>query len=113
MVSIAARLTHILVVVACMAALAQFTDRALAQGETTSAIVGTVVDPSGAALPGATVTIVGTETGSRRSAKTDDAGRFNFPQLKPGSYSVSAEAEGFQSRTTERVSPGLGREKRA
>ena len=108
MVSIVARLTHILAVVACLAALAQFTDRALAQGETTSAIVGTVVDPSGAALAGATVTIVGTETGSRRSAKTDDAGRFNFPQLKPGSYSVSAEAEGFEPQTNKSVSAGLG-----
>ncbi len=108
MVSIVVRLIHILAVVACLAALAQFTDRALAQGETTSAIVGTVVDPSGAALPGATVIIVGTETGSRRSVKTDDAGRFNFPQLKPGSYSVSAEAEGFEPQTNKSVSSGLG-----
>jgi hypothetical protein len=108
MVSIVARLTHILAVAACLAALAPFTERALAQGETTSAIAGTVVDPSGAALPGATVTIVGTETGSRRSAKTDDAGRFNFPQLKPGSYSVSAEAEGFEPQTNKPVSSGLG-----
>src|ERR1700690_1121125 len=102
------RLTRIYVVVACLAALAQLTDRASAQGETTSAIVGTVVDPSGAALPSATVTIVETETGSRRSAKTDDAGRFNFPQLKPGSYSIIAEAEGFRSQTNKSVSSGLG-----
>ena len=108
MVSMVARLTHILAVVACLATLAQFIDRASAQGETTSAIVGTVVDPSGAALPGATVTIAGTETGSRRSVKTDDAGRFNFPQLKPGSYSVTAEAEGFESQTNKSVSSGLG-----
>ena len=108
MVSIVARLTHIFSAVACLAALAQFSDRALAQGETTSAIVGTVVDPSGAALPRATVTIVGTETGSRRSAKTDDAGRFNFPQLKPGSYSVTVEAEGFEPQTNVSVSSALG-----
>jgi Carboxypeptidase regulatory-like domain len=80
----------------------------MAQGETTSAIVGTVVDPSGAAIAGATVTIVGTETGSHRSAKTDDAGRFNFPQLKPGLYSVKAEVEGFEPQINESVSSGLG-----
>jgi Carboxypeptidase regulatory-like domain len=80
----------------------------MAQGETTSAIVGTVTDPSGAAIGGATVTIVGADTGSSRSARTDDAGRFNFPQLKPGVYSVKAEAEGFESRTNGSVSAGLG-----
>jgi hypothetical protein len=80
----------------------------MAQGETTSAIVGTVTDASGAAIGGATVTIVGADTGSKRSARTDDAGRFNFPQLKPGLYSVKAEAEGFESRTNESVSAGLG-----
>ena len=80
----------------------------MAQGETTSAIVGTVVDPSGAAIAGATVTIIGTETGSKRSVKTDAAGRFNFPQLQPGSYSVRADVEGFESQINESVSSGLG-----
>jgi hypothetical protein len=56
--NVVARLTRILAVVAC---LAQFSDRVSAQGETTSAIVGTVADPSGAAIAGATVTIVGTD----------------------------------------------------
>jgi hypothetical protein len=82
--------------------------RLAAQGETTSAIVGTVSDPTGAAIAGATVTIVGADTGSKRSAQTDDAGRFNFPQLKPGVYAVKAEAEGFDSRTNESVAAGLG-----
>jgi hypothetical protein len=80
----------------------------MAQGETTSAIGGTVTDPSGAAIVGATVTIVGADTGSKRSAGTDDAGRFNFPQLKPGVYSVEAEAAGFGPQTNESVSAGLG-----
>jgi hypothetical protein len=93
---------------ACLAFLTCFPQWLPAQGETTSAIVGTVADPSGAAVAGATVTIVGTETGSKRSAKTDDAGRFNFPQLKPGSYSVKAEAEGFEPQTNESVTAGLG-----
>ncbi len=78
------------------------------QGETTSAIIGQVVDTSGAALPGATVTITNTETGLKRSATTDGTGRFNFPQLKPGMYTVKAEEEGFQSQQNGAVSSSLG-----
>jgi hypothetical protein len=58
-------------------------DALWAQGETTSAIVGSVSDPTGAAIAGAKVTITSTDNGLKRSVKTDSAGRFNFPQLKP------------------------------
>src|SRR5580704_11857668 len=78
------------------------------QGETTSAIVGQVRDGSGAIVAGAMVTIVDRETGMRRSAKTDVSGRFNFPQLKPGTYSVAAEAEGFEARHNDAVAAQLG-----
>ncbi|MGA8439366.1 MAG: carboxypeptidase-like regulatory domain-containing protein [Candidatus Sulfotelmatobacter sp.] len=81
---------------------------ALAQGETTSAIVGQVRDTTNAVVPGATVAIASLETGLRRSAKTDDAGRFNFPQLKPGIYSVKAEAQGFEPQQNDNVISGLG-----
>ena len=80
----------------------------LAQGETTSAIVGSVTDPSGAALPGATVTVTNVENGLKRSVKTDDSGRFSFPQLKPGTYSVKAEADRFEAQQNNTVSAGLG-----
>ena len=79
-----------------------------AQGETTSAIVGQVSDATNAAIPGATVTITNRETGLQRNAKTDDEGRFNFPQLKPGAYSVRVEAEGFDQQQNDNVFPGLG-----
>src|ERR1700729_2187659 len=82
--------------------------QALAQGETTSAIVGQVRDTTNAVVPGATVAITNLETGLRRSAKTDDAGRFNFPQLKPGTYSVKAEAQGFEPQQNDNVISGLG-----
>ena len=82
---------------------------AFAQGETTSAIAGSVTDPAGAAIAGATVTIVSAENGLKRAVKTDDAGRFGFPQLKPGLYSVKAEADGFQARQNNSVPAGLGR----
>src|ERR1700676_4104962 len=79
-----------------------------AQGETTSAILGQVSDASGAAVPNATVTVTNKETALKRSASTDDSGRFNFPQLKPGAYSVKVEAEGFEPRQNDAVSAALG-----
>jgi hypothetical protein len=78
------------------------------QGETTSAIIGQVSDASGAAVPRATVTVTNKEIGLRRSASTDGSGRFNFPQLKPGAYSVKVEAEGFEPQQNDAVSAGLG-----
>jgi len=81
---------------------------ALAQGETTSAIVGQVTDATSAAIPGATVTITNRETALQRSAKTDDEGRFNFPQLKPGAYLVRVQAGGFDPQQNDNVVSGLG-----
>src|SRR5580700_10216512 len=77
------------------------------QGETASAIVGQVSDASGAAVPHATVTVTNKDTGLKRSAKTDDSGRFNFPQLKPGPYSVKVEAEGFAPQQNDAVTSAL------
>jgi hypothetical protein len=82
--------------------------QARAQGETTSALEGQVMDETSAAIPGATVIITNRDTGSQRSLRTDDQGRFNFPQLKPGAYSVKAEAEGFESQHKDNVFSGLG-----
>jgi hypothetical protein len=82
-------------------------ERAFAQGETTSAIVGQVTDMTGAVVPDASITITSQENGLKRSAKSDDAGRFNFPQLKPGAYAVKVEAQGFQTKQDNVVS-GLG-----
>jgi hypothetical protein len=78
------------------------------QGETTSAILGRVSDASGAAVPNATVTVTNKDTALKRSAKTDESGRFNFPQLKPGAYSIKVEAEGFEPQKNEAVSAALG-----
>src|ERR1039457_4901524 len=80
----------------------------MAQGETTSAIVGAVTDPAGAAIPGATVTLTSSENGLRRSVKTDDGGRFSFPQLKPGMYSVMLEAKDFEAQQNNNLPAGLG-----
>ena len=92
---------------ACLIA-ALFPALAEAQGETTSGLAGTVVDVSGAPIAGAIVTIIETETGAKRSASSDDAGRFNFPQLKPGVYSVKVEVTGFEAQISKSVTAGLG-----
>jgi len=59
-------------------------------------------------VSGATVTVTSLDTGSKRSAKTDEAGRFNFPQLKPGAYKADIEARGFEAQTADSVFSGLG-----
>jgi hypothetical protein len=81
---------------------------AAGQGETTSAIIGRVSDKTGAPVPEAGVTITQKETGLKRSAKTDGSGRFNFPQLKPGNYSVKVDAAGFEPQQNDNVSAALG-----
>ena len=78
------------------------------QGETTSGIAGSVTDVTGAAIPGATVTIVSIDNGSKRTVKTDNDGRFNVPQLKPGLYSVKVEADQFEAQENRSVVAGLG-----
>jgi hypothetical protein len=98
-----ANFTFLVLAVACL-----LPANALAQGETTSAIVGQVRDTTGAVVPGATVTITNLETSLKRSARSDDAGRFNFLQLKPGTYAVRAEAQGFDPGQNDNVISGLG-----
>jgi hypothetical protein len=96
-----------IILVVSIVAAALLPAKVFAQGETTSAIVGQVTDATGAVVPGASITITNQENGLKRSAKTDDAGRFNFPQLKPGGYAVRVEAQGFQTKQDNVVS-GLG-----
>src|SRR5208337_2671728 len=81
---------------------------ASAQGETTSSIVGQVTDSSDAVVPAAIVTVANRDIGLRRTVKTDQAGRFNFPQLKPGTYAIRVEAQGFEPQHADNVVSGLG-----
>jgi hypothetical protein len=85
----------------------------MAQGETTSAVLGQVTDESGAAIPGATVSVRNRQTGLLRSVQTDEEGRFNFPQLTPGTYSVTVEAVGFDPQRNDNVFSGLGQKQTA
>ncbi len=60
-------------------------------------IVGTVTDSSGAALPGATVTIEQTETKLTRELVTDAAGIYHFTAVPGGTYTVSVKMTGFRT----------------
>jgi len=66
-------------------------------GQGTASIVGTVTDPSGAAVPGAKVVITSSETGLIRSTTTNTTGSFAAPELAIGRYSVRVEAQGFKA----------------
>jgi hypothetical protein len=65
--------------------------------EVTAAIVGTVVDPSGAPIKDATVTVTDTERGTVRTAQTNDAGSYNITRVPVGTYEVKVSSPGFQT----------------
>src|SRR5882672_5075230 len=60
-------------------------------------IVGNVIDESGGATPGATVTIRHRETGASRDSVTDSAGFYRFPNVQSGTYTVTVTLTGFRS----------------
>src|SRR5882724_10997868 len=65
--------------------------------EVTATVTGTVVDSSGAALPGAVVNVKSVERGVVYSATTNDVGLYRVPQLPIGNYEVRVEKAGFSS----------------
>jgi hypothetical protein len=67
-------------------------------------IVGTVTDPSGAAVPNATVTATNKETGQQRTTQSNPSGGYNFVAVQPGTYEVKASAPGFKGITEPEVS---------
>jgi hypothetical protein len=68
----------------------------IAQVETSTSIRGLVTDPTGAAVPGASVVVRNTETNEERIAGTDATGFYAFPSLIPGTYDVTVSHPGFK-----------------
>jgi hypothetical protein len=80
-----------------------------AQARLTGAdLSGTVVDQTGAALPGAMVTGTNSETNVARSVTTDERGRYTIAALPPGTYQLVASLSGFVTETREQVNLQLG-----
>jgi hypothetical protein len=66
----------------------------------TAEVLGTVRDPSGAAVPKATVTMTNQDTGIKVQTSSDDNGSYDFFNVKVGQYSITVEHTGFSKFTT-------------
>src|SRR5262249_20061302 len=64
-----------------------------------ASVTGKVIDPSGALVPRAKISVKNSETNRVQSAITGDSGVYRISQLPPGTYTVEAEANGFRKAT--------------
>ncbi|HTW22185.1 MAG TPA: carboxypeptidase-like regulatory domain-containing protein, partial [Candidatus Baltobacteraceae bacterium] len=87
---------------ACFAFLLACAAPSLAQTGSTGALDGTVTDPSGGVIVGATVALT-SATGEVRTATTDANGSYKFSLLQPGSYSIKFSASGFKTASVAAV----------
>lgn len=82
---------------------------ALAQSQATTGLIqGTIVDPNGAIVNGATVTVRNTETGFERAVTSNSDGFFSAPLLPLGKYRVTTTAAGFSETILENVEVSVG-----
>jgi hypothetical protein len=87
--------------------------QAFAQGSTTSALSGTVVDEKGEGLPGATVIAIHEPTGSRYGASTRGDGRYNIDNMRVGGpYKVTVSFVGYKESVQSGISLTLASELR-
>lgn len=69
----------------------------------TGTILGIVTDPSGAVVPGATVTIINQSSSARLTTKSSSQGRYDFTPLKIGDYKIEVESAGFKKAIVQGV----------
>src|SRR5947209_972679 len=67
--------------------------------QTQASISGVIHDPTGAVIPGVTVTVTNPATNFVRTAISNEAGVYNFPSLQPGRYNIKVELPGFRMIT--------------
>ncbi|MEQ1947031.1 MAG: carboxypeptidase regulatory-like domain-containing protein [Bryobacteraceae bacterium] len=91
----------VLLVILCLTGINLF-----AQG--TASISGTVSDPSGAAIPTASIQVKNTGTGVTVNAESDSQGRYSVPQLAVGSYEIQTKKEGFQTTVRKGITLTVG-----
>ncbi|PYS34325.1 MAG: hypothetical protein DMF75_06790, partial [Acidobacteria bacterium] len=77
-----------------------------AQSASSGSVTGQVLDPQGAIVAGADVTLTDTATKSTLTTTTNDAGRYNFPVVNPGVYDLVVTRQGFKTAkfSTQKVS---------
>ena len=71
-------------------------------------IVGTIRDASGAPIPNAALTVTNTETGVSAESKSGASGDYDFPQLRIGTYTITASAPGFSNAVAQNVAVAVG-----
>src|SRR5260370_13201629 len=74
---------------------------------TSTEILGTVTDPSGALVPGAKVTLLRLATGERREMSTTSTGDYSFPLIEVGEYAITVTKEGFRTQEKRGVTVAL------
>ncbi|MGB6975670.1 MAG: TonB-dependent receptor [Terracidiphilus sp.] len=88
----------------CLAALLLALCGLPAQAQFGSSLSGTVLDPSGAVIPGATVTLTNNATQQTLTVTTNATGAYHFAELPPGTYSLVVTASGFKKHDISNVS---------
>jgi hypothetical protein len=73
------------------------------QSSTAGAVVGNVTDPSGAAVPNASIQLLNTETNAVLTATTNNAGEYSFANVAPGDYKLTITASGFRTSTVAKL----------
>jgi hypothetical protein len=91
------RFSFVFTLLAIAAAFIVSVSPVLAQTSSTGALTGTVTDPSGAIIAGASVAAVDTGTGAERDTTTNSNGSYKFALLPPGTYNVKFAASGFKT----------------
>src|SRR5262245_3027944 len=83
-----------------VAILVSFSVRGL-YAQTFGEVTGRVTDPSGAVIPGASLTLTNTNTNAGRNVVTTEAGAYTFPSIAPGFYRLRTELPGFKAAASE------------
>jgi hypothetical protein len=74
----------------------------------TATIVGTVTDPAGAVVPGASVSATALDTNHQVTVATDSAGAYTIAGLTPGAYDVKVEGKGFNTEIRRKIPLTVG-----
>lgn len=87
-----------MVLIAVFALAGIFLSAPVAAQTTSTEVLGTVTDATGAVVPNADVTLLRLSTGEKRQTKTDGSGNFSFPLIEIGDYSVTVSLSGFKTQ---------------
>src|SRR5262245_43494381 len=82
---------------------------AFSQADVSAATIkGTITDQNNAVIAGATITSKSADRGVSRIARTDREGDYQIPSLQPGTYEITVEATGFETKTAKEVRLTVG-----